>query len=170
MTKKQIDAVLWRSYLTSTSDALWGERTSQYYIDFPRADYENFFGPGAAKAVDKDGNETFTITLERYEGLPPAETYDVTFKKLRDGTERAGTWNMNGQFTEQAYDLWQRKRGALKTFANMDVNEKKRNYIVIVRDVDGLFHGRWIQASDFAALPEAIRQVLTESTAGWRKL
>lgn len=170
MSKKQIDALLWRSYLTSTSDALWGERTNQYYVDLPRADYENFFGSDSAKGVDKDGNEIYTITLDSFEGTPSAGKYDLTFKKLRDGTERAGSWNMNGQFTDRAYDLWQHKRGPLQPFAKMDTEERKRNYMVIVRDLDKKFHGRWIQASDFSLLPVRLQHILAAATAGWKKL
>lgn len=170
LTKKIINALLWRSYLTSTSDALWGERSSQYYIDLPRSDFENFFGQSVSKEVDKDKNEIFTITLEPFEGVPSAEKYDLTFKKLRAGTEREGTWNINDQFTDRAYDLWQQNRGPLKTFSSMDSEERKRNYIVIFRDLDGHFHGRWVQASDFVLLPDEVQQVMTKTTAGWRSL
>lgn len=170
MAKKQIDALLWRSYMTSTSDALWGQRTNQYYIDFPKSDYEEFFGQYCVKEVDGDGNDVFSITLEPFEGKPSAGEYEVKFKKLRSGTERAGSWNMNGQFRDRAYDLWQQNRGPLKPYAAMDSDERANNYIVIFRDVDGRFHGRWIQAPDFALLPERLRRILLESKAGWSKL
>ncbi len=170
MANKQIDAVLWRTYLTSTSDALWGTNTSQYYIDLPKSDYENFFGATCQKALDRDGNETFTITIEAFDGVPRVERSSLTFKKLRKGTAREGTWNINDQSPEKAYDLWRKMRGPLKTFSAMDIEERSLNYLVIVRDLDGGFHGRWIQATDFAALPEGIREILTKTTAGWKML
>jgi len=36
--------------------------------------------------------------------------------------------------------------------------------------MDGGFHGRWIQAAYFAALPEGFREILANATAGWRVL
>lgn len=170
MAQKQVNAILWRSYLTSTSDALWGERTNQYYIDLPKSDYENFFGGRATKSADSDGNQIFTITLEPYDGEPPAETYSLTFKKLREGTGRAGSWNMNGQFKDGAYALWQMGRGPIKQFAKMNPDESKKNYILILRDLDGGFHGRWIQESDFMLLPQMLQNIIGQTSAGWKQI
>jgi hypothetical protein len=170
LPKKLIDAVLWRSYLTSTSAALWGESTSQYYIDLPKFDYENFFGPSSAKGVDKEKNSVISVMLEPYEGIPAADRYELTFKKLREGTGRAGSWNMNGQHTNKAYPLWQQQRGPTKSFTQMGVEEKNKNFILILRDVDYKFHGRWIRETDFVLLPEVFQAILLSAPAGWRAL
>ena len=167
MAKKQINAILWRSYLVATSRALWRETSSQYYIDLPKSDYETFFGSRAAQNTDTDGNLTYTITLKPFEGAPPVGEYDITFKKLRAGTGREGSWNINRQSLEQAYELWQPSRGPLKKFDDMSILEKDSNFLVIVRDIDGRFHGRWIQSSDFRQIPEGIRQIITSAKAGW---
>ncbi len=143
---------------------------NQYYIDLPKSNYEQFFGTGAAKSFDDDQNEIFTITLQPFDGTPKEAAYSVTFKKLRAGTARAGSWNMNGQFGDKAYPLWQKGRGPTKSFSDMPKQEREKNYILILRDVDGQFHGRWVRDSDFDALPNTLQSLLKANNAGWKEL
>lgn len=170
MAKKEIKAILWRSYMAETSKALWRETTSQYYIDLPKSDYENFFGAHAVVDTDREGNTTYTITLEPFDGVPAVGSYALTFKKLRPGSRRQDTWNINGQWLDRAYKLWQPNNGPLKKFSEMSTAERSSNFLIIARDVDGRFHGRWIRSPDFAVLPEGIKEIITSRKAGWTSL
>ena len=170
MTKKYIDAVLWRRYATSTSDCLWGSRLNQYYIELRPDDYARFFGNSARQAKDQDGNETYSITLEAFDGVPQVASTDITFTLLRAGLQRARKWRINGQHKDQAYALWRRRHGPQKEFAEMDPVEKATNLLVIVRDVGGCFHGRWIRSEDFEKLPLLFQTIFREKSSGWREL
>jgi hypothetical protein len=170
MALHRIDAILWRSYMTSTSDALWGVRSNQYYIDLPASDYETFFDGRAEQSVDQENNSTFTIRLEPFDGEPAVAQYQIEFEKKREGIARAGSWNINGQHSDTAYPLWKSGRGPSKRFQEMEPDEKKRNFIVIARDLEGKFHGRWVRAEDFDELPNCIKTLLEQKSAGWSLL
>jgi hypothetical protein len=42
--------------------------------------------------------------------------------------------------------------------------------MVIVKDVDDLFHARWIRAEDFESLPSGIQSLLASKSVGWSEL
>lgn len=170
MALHQIDAILWRSFLTSTSDALWGTRKSQYYIDLPAGDYETFFSDHATQGVDPQGNTTYSIWLEPFDGSLPVEKYQLTFKKLRQGVEREGSWNINDQSPQNAYPLWQKERGPASPYQQMADEERKRNFLVVARDKSGRFYGRWLRGDDFDSLPAEMRDLLKARSAGWSAL
>ncbi len=172
MSQKQIDAILWRKYLTATSHAVWGVSSSQYYFELPDRGYEQFLGTKCSQFKDNDGNQAYKITLESFEGVPSAAPRDVTFAKKRPGAHREGNWTVDSirDGTGTAYDLWRKSRGPAARYEQLPPAEKEKNYIIIVRDIDGLFHGRWIRGSDFDALPTRVREALASENAGWRKL
>jgi len=172
MSLKQIDAILWRKYLTATSHAVWGVSSSQYYFELPDRGYEEFFGSNCSNFTDSQGNDAFKITLESFDGDPSAAPREVTFAKKRPGAGREGKWTADSirDGSGTAYELWRKKRGPIARYERLPSAEKGKNYIVIVRDVDGLFHGRWIRGSDFDALPTACQEAIASENAGWRKL
>lgn len=173
MSRKQIDAILWRQYLAATSHAVWKVSTSQYYFELPDRRYQDFFGGNCRSFTDKDANEAFTIRLEALDGAEPVAEHEVTFTKKRASASRDGKWtadSIRDGKTVRAYDLWREKRGPLKRYEHLDPDEKEKNYIVVARDIDGRFHGRWIRGADFDALPISIQKILMSGTAGWRKL
>jgi len=170
MTKKRINAILWRSYLSATSAALWGTNKSQYYFALSKDDYSGFFGNRATQSIDAQQNSVYTICLEPYEGMHPAGPYDLSIIKLRDDAARSGEWQMIDQSVERAYALWRKARGPVDKYENLPPAERSRNFIVIARDVDFRFHGRWIRGSDFATLPTAIQELLTKKSVGWSTL
>lgn len=172
MSQKPIDAILWRSYLAATSSALWQLNTSQYYFELPRTepDYIEFFGDSVMESQDYRGNKVFTINLEPFEGENMVARYELKCVKLREGVQRAGNWQVLDQNGELAYALWQKERGPLRPFQNMDEEERQKNFIVIARDVDGCFHGRWIRDDDFLSLPPRVKHLLETKAVGWSQI
>jgi hypothetical protein len=156
--------------MTSTSDALWGGRKNQYYIDLPAGDYESFFAGCAEQGTDEENNPTFTIWLEPFAGTPGVARHRIEFEKKREGIGREGSWNINRQHLDHAYPLWQRERGPTKRFQDMNADEKTRNFLVVARDVEGRFHGRWVRPEDFSSLPTRIKNLLEQKRAGWSLL
>jgi hypothetical protein len=172
MSRKPIDAILWRKYLAATSHAVWGVNSSQYYFELPDRGYEQFFGKNFTPFKDRDGNSAFRISLESFNGNPSAGPRDITFAKKRPGVHREGNWTVDSirDGSGTAYDLWRKNRGPVDQYDNLPPDEKDKNYIVIVRDTDGLFHGRWVRGSDFDVLPIKIQNILSSENAGWRQL
>jgi len=172
MSLKQIDAILWRKYLGATSAAVWATNNSQYYFELPSGDYTQFAGKSRRSFIDKDGNQAFKITLEAFDGAPHASPHEVTFAQKRKGAARGGNWTVDSirEGISKAYELWHAKRGPIDQYERLPPAEKEKNYIVIVRDVDNHFHGRWIRGSDFDALPSAVREKLLSASFGWSPL
>lgn len=173
MTLKQIDAILWRSYLKEASKAIWGDSNSQYYFEVAGSDLTDFFGSNF-EHYKKDGNDSFVINLEEFEGADPAEKHKIHLTLKADTKARKGMWVVNNAIRDgsnwRAYDLWRQGRGPIARYDELTSDEKSKNYIVIARDVDGGFHGRWIRGSDFDALPMTIQEALKSKGAGWREL
>ncbi|MCC6414778.1 MAG: hypothetical protein IT582_02585 [Opitutaceae bacterium] len=169
---KKVDAILWRKYLAATSHAVWKVSTSQYYFELPVGEFQKFFAGNYTPTVDPEGNDNFTIVLEPFDGEPGVGSHEVTFVRKRPGSAREGKWTVDSirDGAKKAYALWHRNRGPLSRYENLSDNEKEKNYIVIVRDVDGRFHGRWIRGTDFDALPTMVQNILSSSPAGWSKL
>ena len=172
MSRKQIDAILWRKYLSATSHAVWEVSSSQYYFELPDADYQNFFDGNCPSFTDKDGNQAYTLTLEAFDGQQAVGPHNVTFAQKRPGAHRAGKWTVDSirDGNGRAYELWRRNRGPIDQYLNLPVAEKEKNYILITRDIEGGFHGRWIRGSDFDVLPIKIQEKLKSANAGWSKL
>jgi hypothetical protein len=172
MSRKQIDAILWRKYLTATSHAVWEVSTSQYYFELPADEFKDFFNGNYRFSVDAEGNENFTISLEPFDGEPKVGSHNVTFARKRPGSAREGKWTVDSirDGKAKAYDLWRRNRGPISRYESLSEAEREKNYIAIVRDVNGHFHGRWIRGTDFDALPVAVQDIISSALAGWRKL
>lgn len=172
MAKMQIDAILWRKYLAATSHAIWEVSTSQYYFELTPSNYEIFLGPGAKTFTDKDGNAAYSIVLEAFDGKPAVGRHEITFTKKRPSAAREGKWTADSirDGSKAAYDLWRRDRGPVQQYEQLPLTEKEKNFIIVVRDVSGQFHGRWIRGTDFDALPLRLQEVLLSGTSGWREL
>lgn len=170
MALRKIEAILWRSYLAATSDALWGVGSSQYYIEIGIGNYEDFFAGRAEESSDELGNPTFRIWLESFDGSNGVDRQPLTFKKKRPDKERGDKWTIEDQREDGAYALWRRGRGPLTRYQDMPPDEQAMTFLVIVRDVAKLFHGRWIRPDDFEALPDAIRDMLSTKGKGWSLL
>jgi hypothetical protein len=170
MSIKRIEAILWRSYLNATSTAIWGQSTSQYYFELPPSDYENFLSNQAVESKDSKGNDLFALPLAPFEGTPSLPETTVNFRKLRPGVERANYWYVDRIYNDQAYPLWSKNRGPTQPFDALPNEERSKNFIVIVRDEEKMFHARWIRGADFHSLPSQIRELLASKGAGWSQL
>ena len=170
MSLKQINAILWRSYLTSTSDALFGIKKSQYYIEMPvgGGDYLQFINGAGKTFVDDNGNNCVTFPVVEVEG-GICEQREMTFKVLREDAARAGNMNIEDQSPANAYPLWSAGRGPLAVYEKA-INDAAPQYAVIFRDVDNCFHARWIRHEDFQSLPENVTKLLQTKPAGWESL
>lgn len=171
MARMSISAILWRRYLAATSHAVWAVNNSQYYFELTGS-YEGFFDGAARKSSDDEGNETFAITLEAFEGSPSVDPYEVIFTKKRATAAREGMWTVDSirDGKKRAYDLWRKGRGPEAQYNQLPEPDKNQNYIVVVRDTENKFHGRWIRGGDFEALPKRVKELLASKNCGWNNL
>lgn len=161
---KRASAILWRKCNKATFDTLNDSSAGQYDIRLTRRDYEKFF-LGVAKADETElGGYTLNVVLEPFTGPSPVA---LTTIKVRFMGELSGRkdWNIPSQRQGTAYPLWRPGRGVGTTFT-ADANE----FMLIIRDVDGKFHARWIHHADFSALPDNIKTMLSENEVGWGEL
>ncbi len=172
MARKKVDAILWRKYLAATSHAIWEVSNSQYYFELPVGNFHEFFKGNCENYVDSEGNDSFAISLEPFDGELKLGPHKVTFVRKRPGSAREGKWTVDSirDGKAKAYGLWRRERGPISRYESLPDTEKEKNYIVIARDIDGRFHGRWIRGTDFDALPVAVQNTLSSALAGWRTL
>jgi hypothetical protein len=138
----------------------------------PDRGYQEFIGNNCTQFIDKDGNQAFKIVLQGFEGEDSANPHEVIIAQKRSGVHREGTWTVDSirDGSGAAYDLWRKNRGPIARYNDLPPGEKDKNYIVIIRDTDGCFHGRWVRGSDFDALPNRVQEALKSENAGWRQL
>jgi 5-methylcytosine-specific restriction protein B len=161
---KRVSAILWRKCNKATFDSLNDLSDGQYDIRLTKNDYEHFFL--ALPPVDQTdlGGYSLYVPLEPFVGPQAVAATEI---KVRFMGEKSGRkdWNIPSQRRATAYALWRQGRGVSKAF-----NEKAQEFMLIIRDIDGKFHARWIHDRDFTALPLAVQQVLNSKEAGWKNL
>jgi len=170
MALRRINAILWRRYYTSTSDALFGKNTSQYYIELPKGggNYAEFVNGGGTWFKDPQDNDCVKFEIAELDGSD-LEKYEMTLKVLAAGKQRGGNTIIYDQSPAKAYPLWRPKRGPLRLY-DKHIDGPAPQYAVIVRDIHNSFHARWIRHEDFLALPHEIRDLLDAKDAGWDHL
>lgn len=161
---KRVSAILWRKCNQATFDTLNDSSKGQYHIGLSTHDYENFFfGVGRIDATEK-GGFSMDVPLEPFTGPSPVEATSIKVRFMGDSSVRKD-WNIPSQRMGTAYPLWRPGRGVSKVF-KANANE----FMLLIRDVDGKFHARWIHHADFSALPQDIQNILNRSEVGWEKL
>jgi 5-methylcytosine-specific restriction protein A len=109
------------------------------------------------------GGYTLTVPLESYDGDPPVERQTVRVRYMGEQSERRD-WYIASQRPGTAYPLWEFGRG-LQPETGPDTD-----YVVLLRDPDERFHGRWLDAGGVADLPESVRAAMASADSGWREV
>ncbi|WP_164706994.1 hypothetical protein, partial [Pseudomonas viridiflava] len=155
--RKELDAFLWRSCNKATLDSLLDVSRGQYDVRLTKRDYERFFrglSPHAPTALD---GYNITVALQPFSGINPVGEAQIVVRYLGPKSSRKD-WIISSQRPDSAYELWRENRGFV---SRQSVGEK--DFIVIARDVDNGFHGRWIRSEDFNTLPDVMRQPMNSS-------
>jgi hypothetical protein len=161
---KQVDAFLWRRCNKATIDSLVGDSAGQYHITLSTGKFEGFFqGLTRENTTDRDGYD-FIVPFESFTGKDPVAQQNLTIRYMGPKSARKD-WNIPSQRPQSAYELWRLGRAFS---SRSDVGDK--DFIVIARDVDNGFHGRWIKSTDFEHLPDDMKRAMSESDVGWKKL
>jgi hypothetical protein len=100
------------------------------------------------------------VPIAAFQGDDPVEATTIDVGHLGPSSQRRD-WNIRSQRPETAYPLWRTGRGIPDT-----LEEAAGDYVLIIRDVDGAFHARWLRGSSLAALPLNIREAMLAVPAG----
>jgi hypothetical protein len=161
---KAVNAFLWRRCNKATIDSLVGDSRGQYHITLKTGEFDSFFrGINSQKPTDLGGYD-YIVRLESFTGTVAVERHDITIRYMGAKSARKD-WNIPSQRPESAYELWRVKRAF---FSRSDVGDK--DFIIIARDINNGFHGRWIRSVDYDDLPDEMKQVMNRSDVGWQEL
>lgn len=162
--QKELDAFLWRNCNKATLDTLLDVSKGQYDIRLTKRNFDNFFRDLSPRYPTQLGGYSLIVPLQPFTGDNPIGLSEIVVRHLGPRSERKD-WNISSQRKEAAYELWREGRGFV---SRKSVGEK--DFIVIARDIDNGFHGRWIRSADFDALPAAMKNRMSTSEAGWATL
>jgi 5-methylcytosine-specific restriction protein B len=155
--------IMWRLCEKATYDTLHGSSKGQYHIAIPdREEFHKFFGGLPRTATELEGYE-LEVPIEPFEGDSPVEAWTLPVRYMGKESARKD-WNIIAQRPDTAYPLWGPGRGVPGEYET-----GWREYLVIVRDVHGSFHARWIGTEDFEALPQWVRETLLSDKYGARR-
>ena len=156
--------ILWRLVMEATIDTLRGRSRGQYDIRLGRPErLAEFFSGVPRTAITPLGGFTLTIPLESYGGPDPLPGETVHVRYMGELSRRRD-WYIASQRPTTAYPLWRLGRGL------RNETEPNTDYVVVVRDPEERFHGRWIAPSDLARLPDSLRDKLRTADSGWDEL
>lgn len=160
----RVNAILWRRWNEATFDSLQGHSKGQYDIRLSTAEFAPFFADVARTEHTDLGGYSIDVPLHAFTGANPVPGQQVTVRFMGAQSKRRD-WNIPSQRPETAYDLWRRGRGVPSSFTAAG-NE----YLIIVRDVNGGFHARWINDAHFAQLPPSIQAMMRADDVNWSKI
>lgn len=156
-----VEAVLWRRWNRATFDTLHGESPGQYDIRLTTLPELPRFLKGARKTeLTSRGGYTLTFDLEPHGGSDPVPGTKLAIRYIGDRSVRKD-WIISSQRPDTAYPLWQPGRGIPKSF-----DRSLHEYVMLIRDVDGGFHARWISEGSLKSVPQLIQSAMKSRVAG----
>lgn len=161
MPTVRLRAILWRLMNKATFDTLAGSSRGQYDIRLGSDPRIAAFFKGLNKEDPTSlGGFTLRVQIEAYEGSNPVPRQTIEVRCMGPDSERKD-WYIASQRPDTAYPLWRCGRGAPEQFSG-----SPHELVLIARDVNGHYHGRWVKEETFQNLPEELRHELTQQEVG----
>ena len=160
--RKPIRAIFWRRANKATVDTLTGRSQGQYDIRWSLDATSEFFEGIQQNEPTTLGGYTLAVPLQPFGGPNPVPARTIQVHFMGPSSERKD-WYIRAQRPDTAYDLWRQGRGLPgdHEFANAD-----RKYLLIIRDNEGLYHGRWANEATFDALPVPLKSRMKAEEVG----
>ena len=156
-----INAILWRKWNQATFDTLDGDSQGQYHITLRTLpELEDFFDGVDKHTPTSNRGFTITIDLQPFLGSAPVSGEQLDVRYMGPDSVRKD-WNIPSQRPETAYPLWRLGRGGPTSY-----DEDLQEYLIIVRDINGDFHARWISDGEFHSVPQPIRSRMLANDVG----
>ena len=164
MTTVPVAAVLWKRLTETNFKALDGQLRGEYDLRLgtdPR--FRDFFGSLPQQKPTARGGYQYEIPIEPFTGPNPVPRRTIVLRYMGPAASRANDTYFASQQPTTAYELWRKGRAFPAGTGYAAVSNDR---VVVIRDVRGGFHARWLRASDLPALPSAILQAFTNEEFG----
>lgn len=160
---QKLDAVLWRRWNEATYDTLHGNSRGQYDIRLNKQDdLGDFFGGIPRTNPTAHGGFDIVVPIEPITGRTPVDASSITIRYMGPRSERKD-WYIRSQRPATAYPAWRPGVGVPFEF-DSELNE----YLLVMRDTDGKYHGRWIHHDDVGKLPRPVVLAIGSKDVGWK--
>jgi len=152
--------ILWRRVLSATIDTLRGVSRGQYDIRLGRPEgVESFFAGLPRLHQTSLGGYDLAVPVAAADRPIPVQASTIMVAYIGADSARAD-WRIPSQRPDTAYPLWREGAGlSANTLPGTD-------FIVLVRNLDGAFHARWLRAGDVGALPHSVTAPMRSGNAG----
>lgn len=157
-----VESVLFRRVKEINVRALRGEEKGQYHVTLTAApDLSSFAREIPETDPTANGGWTRLIPLEPFLGSTPVPASSLKFRFMGPRSQRRD-YNFAGQ-SSAPYPLWAEGRAFT---SDADATSISQDVIIVIRDVSGKYHARWIRAENVSALPAGIATRLEHDEAG----
>lgn len=159
--KTRVKGLLWRICNQATFDSLHGKSRGQYDIRLTsKPAIADFFQGLRQEEPTELGGYTLQVPIAAFDGPNPVAAASLAVRYMGPSSERKD-WNIPAQRPETAYPLWRPGRGVPDT-----IEAAAKDYVVLVLDVKGRFHARWLPGTNLASLPANVREAILAETVG----
>lgn len=163
--KLGVQSILFSKLQNSNARMFLGLNRGQYDLRYGKVtDVGDFVAGLPADAPTALGGWTKHLLLQAFDGTPaaPPQQLRLRFWGPRGTPSRASSYYIAGQ-TTNPYELWRPGRARPGAAAAADL---VGDVPLIVKDVEGGLHGRWIRREDLRRLPTGLRQAINAQDQG----
>ncbi len=168
MTKIPVSAVLWKKATETNFKALNGEHKGEFDYRLgtdPR--FREFFSSLPQESPTALGGHNHSVPIEPFTGPNPVPGRTIVLRYMGPSAARANDTYFASQQPSTTYDLWRKGRSFPDGAVYSDVEGDR---VLVVRDVNGGFHARWLRRDDTASLPQPIRDAIENEERGVREI
>lgn len=160
--KVGVAAILFARISSTNARTLLGQFKGQYDLRLGSdAAFDSFSTGVADQDPTNNGGWTRAIPIEAVEGANPVPAQALSLRFMGPQSQRKDFY-FRGQ-TTSPYPLWAPSRTHAGSSAEADLID---DVALVVRDVEGRFHARWVQKADVGLLPEELRRVIASEQQG----
>lgn len=158
-----VQSVLFRKLTNSNADMFLGNNRGEYDLRFGRlAEIQDFTDSIAEEDPTALGGWTKRIPVQPFDGAPSAPASNLRLRFMGPSGARSNDTYIASQ-TSDPYPLWApaRARPGASTAADL-----AGDVALLVKDVDGGFHGRYVRREDLSGLPAALQASISAHEKG----
>jgi 5-methylcytosine-specific restriction protein B len=162
-----LEKILWRRVDGSDSatiKSLIGESRGQYDIRLTSYDFIGFFLNLSKEDETQLGGFDIRVPICAIDCEPRINETEIVVRFMGPDSSRKD-WYIRSQRPESAYFAWREGHGFE---ARDDVGNS--DYLIILKDIAGGFHARWIRTSELNLLPQRVREIIAQRDVGWSEL
>lgn len=161
--KLAVDSVLFRQLTNSNAEMLLGNYRGEYDLRYGRLpEILKFTAAIAEEQPTELGGWTKRIPVQPFDGSSPVEATELRLRFMGPLGVRSNDTYIASQTTDP-YPLWAPARCRPGALASSDL---VGDVVVLVKDANGGFHGRYVRRDDVTALPGALQTSIAHDKKG----